>query len=63
MNGHRVLTWDGRVADQFHWSDPEDDRKPIEVLQGEGVRFTNNVADREQQLVLEDLLALVGDIE
>jgi uncharacterized protein with ParB-like and HNH nuclease domain len=63
VNGHRVLTWDGRVADQFHWSDPEDDRKPIEVLQGEGVRFTNNVADREQQLVLEDLLALVGDIE
>lgn len=63
VNGHRVLTWDGRVADQFHWSDPEDDRKPIEVLQGEGVRFINNVADREQQLVLEDLLALVGDID
>ena len=62
-NPHRVLTWDGRVADNFHWLDPEDDRVPAEILRNEGVRIEDQSADMEQQLVVEDLLALVGDID
>lgn len=62
-NPHRVLTWDGHVADNFHWLDPDDDRIPSEVLQSEGVHIEDHVADMEQQLVVEDLLALVDDID
>lgn len=62
-NPHRVLTWDGRVADNFNWLDPDDDRNPSEILQGEGVRIDDQTADMKQQLVVEDLLALVGDID
>jgi alkylated DNA nucleotide flippase Atl1 len=62
-NPHRVLTWDGRVADNFHWLDPEDDRIPVEILRSEGIRIEDHSADMEQQLVVEDLLALVGDID
>jgi alkylated DNA nucleotide flippase Atl1 len=62
-NPHRVLTWDGRVAENFHWLDPNDDRKPAEILRSEGVRIEDQTADMEQQLVVEDLLALVGDID
>lgn len=62
-NPHRVLTWDGRVADNFHWLDPDNDRNPAEILQSEGVRIDAQTADMEQQLVVEDLLALVGDID
>lgn len=62
-NPHRVLTWDGRVADNFHWLDPDDDRNPSEILRAEGVRITDQKADMEQQLVVEELLALVGDID
>jgi alkylated DNA nucleotide flippase Atl1 len=63
VNGHRVLTWDGRVAEMFHWTDPDDDQKPMDVLQGEGIRFENGTASKEQQLVVEDLLALVEEID
>lgn len=62
-NPHRVLTWDGRVADNFHWLDPDDDRVPVDLLRSEGVRIEDHTADMEQQLVVEDLLALVGDID
>lgn len=62
-NPWRVLTWDGRVAENFHWLDPSDDRNPAEMLRNEGVRVEDNIADKEQQLVVEDLLALVGDID
>lgn len=62
-NPHRVLTWDGRVADNFRWQDPNDKRNPSEILRSEGVRIHDNIADKEQQLVVEDLLALVGDID
>lgn len=62
-NPHRVLTWDGRVADNFHWLDPGDDRIPSEILRSEGVRIEDHTADMEQQLVVEDLLALVRDID
>jgi alkylated DNA nucleotide flippase Atl1 len=62
-NPHRVLTWDGRVADNFRWLEPGDDRSPSEILRTEGVRINDSVADMEQQLVVEDLLALAGDID
>lgn len=58
---YRVLTWDGRVADGFAWTDPADQRDPKDVLEGEGVRFIGGVADPEQKLETEDLLALVED--
>ena len=58
-----MLTWDGRVAEKFHWPDAEDDRDPAEILRSEGIRIEEHRADMEQQLVLEDLLALVGDID
>lgn len=62
-NPHRVLTWDGRVAENFHWLDEHDTRNPAELLRSEGVRVHGNAADMEQQLVVEDLLALVGDLD
>ncbi len=58
---YRVLTWDGRIADGFAWTDPTDKRDPREVLESEGVVFINGLADPEAKLAAEDLLALVGD--
>lgn len=58
---YRVLRWDGRIADGFAWSDPNDTRDPKEVLEAEGVQFTHGVADPEQKLDTEDLLGLVED--
>lgn len=58
---YRVLRWDGRIADGFAWSDPNDTRDPKDVLQAEGVQFTHGVADPEQKLDTEDLLGLVED--
>ena len=58
---YRVLRWDGRIADAFVWSDPDDTRDPKEVLEAEGVRFIHGVADPEQKLDAEDLLALIED--
>jgi uncharacterized protein with ParB-like and HNH nuclease domain len=58
---YRVLTFDGRVADGFAWRDADDTRNPVEVLEAEGVRFVEGLADPEQKLRTEDLLALVED--
>jgi uncharacterized protein with ParB-like and HNH nuclease domain/alkylated DNA nucleotide flippase Atl1 len=60
-HAYRVLTRDGRVAELFAWSDPDDRRDPVELLESEGVRFISGFADPEQKLVTEDLLALVED--
>jgi uncharacterized protein with ParB-like and HNH nuclease domain/alkylated DNA nucleotide flippase Atl1 len=62
-NPHRVLTWDGRVAANFQWLDPDESRSPSEILRSEGVRVDDLVADKEQQLLVEELLALVGEID
>ena len=62
-NPHRVLTWDGRVAESFEWGDSDEQRHPSEILAEEGVQFVDNRADKSQQLLLEDLLALVGEID
>lgn len=62
-NPYRVLTWDGRVADSFRWSSSDEKRHPSEILMQEGIRFEDNHADKTQQLLLEDLLALVGELD
>lgn len=64
LNGHRVLTADGRVADGFHWSDPRDARDVREVLKSEGVRMgPDGRADAAQRLRAEDLADLVGEVD
>lgn len=62
-NAYRVLRWDGAVAEEFRWHNPDDDRDPIDVLHSEGVNITGGHADPEQQLAVEDLLAIVGEDE
>lgn len=57
-HAYRVLTSDGRVADGFRWSDPEDARDPKRVLEMEGVTFTGSVADPEQKVGTEELVEL-----
>lgn len=58
---YRVLTWNGRVANDFRWTDGSDDRDPTDVLITEGVRISDGHADPEQQLTADELLELVGD--
>lgn len=60
---HRVLTWQGAVADAFHWGNREETREPAEILQSEGVIITVGRADPAQQLTTEELLSLVGEDE
>lgn len=62
-NAYRVLTWDGRVANDFRWTDIEDRRDPADVLRAEGVSLTDGRADVQHQLAAEDLLELVGENE
>lgn len=58
---YRVLRWDGTVADEFRWLDPDDDRDPIDVLLSEGVDINDGHANAEQQLAVEELLAILGE--
>jgi len=62
-NPHRVLTWDGRVAESFRWSSSDEKRHPSEILTNEGIRFNDKYADKTQQLSRDDLLSLVGELE
>ena len=62
-NAYRVLRWDGTVADEFRWHDSDDDRDPVDLLRSEGVTITDGRADPEQQLAVEDLLAMSGEEE
>ena len=61
VNAHRVLGADGRVRPNFSWSDPNDQRKPEDLLRNEGVSVTGGVADMGRRLSTEDLLSLGGD--
>lgn len=58
-NAHRVLTGDGRVAEAFAWSDPEDGRDPVTTLRDEGLRFDDGRADPNKRLT-SDALAAAG---
>jgi len=57
----RVLTWDGRVADNFTWRDPDDNRDPRQMLEGDGVRVIDGKADPDQLLRSDALRALIAD--
>jgi len=59
VNAHRVLTSDGRVAEAFTWSDPNDHRNPADMLSEEGVGFPDDRADAAKRLSSDDLAALV----
>lgn len=59
VNAYRVLTWDGRVADDFHWHDQADSRDPVRMLEEEGLRFLpSGKADPDQQLTVDELMEL-----
>ncbi len=58
--GYRVLASDGSVSDKFRWSDPNKKDNPIDVLVGEGVRFTAGKADPSQRLHPEELRNLLS---
>ena len=61
VNAHRVLKVDGTVADHFRWLDPERTESAREVLEAEGVSFTEaGRADPSQRLLAEDLALLIG---
>ncbi|WP_271394875.1 DUF262 domain-containing protein [Neomicrococcus lactis] len=59
QGAYRVLSWDGCVAKGFRWHDKNDERDPQQVLEQEGVRFADDVADPEQQLSTDELRALI----
>jgi uncharacterized protein with ParB-like and HNH nuclease domain len=59
---YRVLTWDGRIAEGFAWTDPADTRDPQTVLQSEGLVFTDGCADPDAKLAAEDLTALIEEV-
>lgn len=61
INAYRVLTWDGRIAEGFRWSDPNEDRDVVDVLTAEGIEFVDSQASRSTQLQPEDLRALLDD--
>jgi alkylated DNA nucleotide flippase Atl1 len=57
-NAPRVLGSGGRPSPGFAWSDPGDTRTQQEVLESEGVRFTNGSADPSARLSMDDLRQL-----
>ncbi|MGH2868824.1 MAG: DNA-binding protein [Solirubrobacteraceae bacterium] len=58
-NAWRLLSADGSPSASFRWNDGRTDTAP-EVLQGEGVRFADNVADPAQRLTITELRALLA---
>ncbi|WP_082533962.1 DUF262 domain-containing protein [Marmoricola sp. Leaf446] len=54
-NAWRVLTWDGRTAPHFTWTDPEDKRDPQALLLADGVRLIDGKADPAQMLRSDQL--------
>jgi alkylated DNA nucleotide flippase Atl1 len=58
-NAHRVLQADGRISDNFRWSDGRTDPSPRALLESEGVIFDDHGrADPQQRLRVEDLAKL-----
>ncbi len=55
---YRALTSDGKIAHDFRWTDPEDVRDPREVLEGEGVKFQDDMASAEQRVTADDFASL-----
>jgi alkylated DNA nucleotide flippase Atl1 len=53
-NAQRILTVDGKVAEEFEFRDGRTD-DPVELLESEGIRFTNGHADPSQRWRPPDL--------
>jgi alkylated DNA nucleotide flippase Atl1 len=61
VNGHRALSWSGKVSPLFRWPNPHDTRDPHEVLRNEGVLFDETLAaDPTQRMTAQDLADLLG---
>ncbi|MBO9534351.1 MAG: DUF262 domain-containing protein [Solirubrobacteraceae bacterium] len=59
-NAYRVLSADGAVSDGFHWADADDERDPRQVLEADGVVFSDaGFASGEQWLSPDELATLV----
>lgn len=60
-NAHRVLQATGKIAEGFHWLDPEQTDDPRALLGAEGVVFDDHdCADPRQRLGVVDLAQLAG---
>lgn len=58
---YRVLKFDGAIATNFKWTDPDRTDDPMEVLKSEGVSFDNEGrADPRQRLEAAELALLAG---
>lgn len=57
----RVLQAAGSISPGFRWSDPTDQRNPIDVLRSEGLRFDlQNRADASQRVAVEQFAERLG---
>ena len=50
VGGYRVLNAEGRISEHFTWGDAADRRDPESVLRGEGLRFSDGMADPTRRL-------------
>jgi alkylated DNA nucleotide flippase Atl1 len=57
-NAQRILNSNRTVSPNFRWSDPEDNRDPMELLRAEGA-FVNGKPDPARELSSDDLQALI----
>lgn len=63
-NAHRVLRRNGEISQNFRWTDPGDTRDPREIMQAEGIHFTDaGLADPSQRLTADDLLDLLEAVD
>jgi len=58
VNAYRVLTRTGAVVSGFRWTDPDDNRDPLAVLQAEGA-FVSGRPDPARELSSDALQALI----
>jgi uncharacterized protein with ParB-like and HNH nuclease domain/alkylated DNA nucleotide flippase Atl1 len=59
-NAYRVLGFDGKLRPDFHWSNPDDQRDPVDVLREDGIRFeASGTANRSQRITAAELSALI----
>lgn len=58
-NAYRVLRSDGSIATGFIWTDPNDTRDPLAVLEDEGLSFASGKADAARRLTSDQVAALL----
>ena len=52
-NAHRVLRRNGEISQSFRWTDPGDTRDPREIMQAEGIHFTDRFSPGYGDLPLD----------